>query len=43
MQILKVPEDNEKQNPEKPYTNKCQKHIACSCGYKFLCIDDKFS
>ena len=38
-----MPEDNEKQNPEKSYTNKCRKHIACGYGYKFVCIDDKFS
>ena len=25
-----VPEDNGKQNPNEPYTNKYQKHIACS-------------
>ena len=38
-----VPEDNAKQNPEESYTNKYQKHVACSCGYKLVCIDDKFS
>ena len=38
-----APEDNEKQNPEKPYTNKYQKHITCSYGYKLVCVDDKFS
>ena len=38
-----VPEDNGKQNPEEPYTNKYQKHIACSYGYKLVCVDDKFS
>ena len=37
-----VPEDNENQNPEKFYTN-YQKHIACSYGYKLVCVDDKFS
>ena len=26
-----------------PYTNKYQKHVACSCGYKLVCVDDKFS
>ena len=35
-------ENNGKQNPEESYTNKCQKHIACSCGYKLVCVDDKF-
>ena len=27
-----VPENNEKQNPEEPYTNKSQKYITCSYG-----------
>ena len=27
-----VPENNEKQNTEEPYTNKSQKHIICSYG-----------
>ena len=36
-----VPEDNGKQNPEEYYTNKYQKHIACSYGYKLECVDDK--
>ena len=34
-------EDNEKQNPKD--ANKYQKHIACSYGYKLVCVDDKFS
>ena len=38
-----VPEDNRKQNPEESYTNKYEKHIACSYGYKLVCVDDKFS
>ena len=37
-----VPEDNGKQHPEEPYTNKYQKHIACSYGYKLVCVDDRF-
>ena len=28
-----VPEDNKKQNPYESYTNKYQKHVACSYGY----------
>ena len=28
-----VPGDNRKQNLEQSYTNKYQKHIACSYGY----------
>ena len=38
-----VPDDNVKQNPDESYTNKHQKHVACSYGYKLVCIDDKFS
>ena len=38
-----VAEDNRKQNPEESYTNKYQKHVACSHGYNFVCVDDKFS
>ena len=38
-----VPINNGKQNPEKYHTNKYQKHIVCSCGYKLLCVDDKFN
>ena len=38
-----VPEDKGKQNPEESYTNKYYKHIACSYGYKLVCVDDKYS
>ena len=38
-----VPQENGKQNPKDSYTNKSQKHIACSYGYKLVCVDDKFS
>ena len=37
------PQNNEKQNPEESYMNKHQKYIACSYGYKLVCVDDKFS
>ena len=37
------PRNNEKQNPDKSYTNKYQKHIATIYCYKLLCVDDKFS
>ena len=36
-----VPEDNGKPNPEESYTNKYQKHIAYSYGYKLVWSDDK--
>ena len=37
-------QDNKrKQNPEESYTNKYQKHITCSYGYKLVCVDDKFT
>ena len=42
-QSILVPEDNGKQNPTEPYTNKYQKHAACSYGYKLVFVDDKFS
>ena len=35
-------EDNGKQNPNGTYTNKYQKHVACSYGYKLVCVYDKF-
>ena len=38
-----VSEDNGKENPEKSYTNKYQKHVACSYGYKLVCLNDNFS
>ena len=25
------------------YTNKYQKHVACSYGYKLVCVDNKFN
>ena len=28
---------------QKSYTNKYQKHIGCSYGFKLICVDDKFS
>ena len=37
-----VPEGNGKQNPKESCTNKYQKHIACSHGYKLVCVDNKF-
>ena len=38
-----VPENTWKQNPEESYTKKYQKNIACSYGYKQVCINDEFS
>ena len=38
-----VPEDNKNQSPNESYTNKYQKHFACSYGYKLVQVDDKFS
>ena len=35
-------EDNGEQNPRVLY-EKYQEHIACSYGYKLVCVDDKFS
>ena len=36
-------EDNGNQNSNELYTNKYQKDVACSYGYKLVCIDGKFS
>ena len=38
-----VPVNSQKQNPDKSYTNKYQKHAPCSFGYKLPCADDTFS
>ena len=38
-----MPEYNGQSHRERSYTNKYQKHIAFSYGYKLLCVDDKFS
>ena len=40
-EIILVPEDNEKQNRNESSTNKYQKHVTCSYGYKLVCVDDK--
>ena len=37
-----VPEEYGKQNPNEFYTNKYQKHVAYSYGYKLICVADKF-
>ena len=41
-ETILVPEENRNQNPNKSYTNKYQKHIACSYGYKLVCVYDDF-
>ena len=40
--IIIVPEDNGKLNPEEPHTKKYQIHVACSYGYKLVCVDEPF-
>ena len=42
-EIILLPENNGKQNLNESYTNKYQKHIPCSYGYKLVCVNDKFS
>ena len=37
-----VPEANGKQNLDESCTNKYQKHVASSYGYKLVCVDDKY-
>ena len=36
-----VPKDNVKQNQNEPFSSKYQKHVACSYGYKLVCVGDK--
>ena len=44
MQILKLLlKDKGKQNPEASYTKKYKKDIACSYGYKLVCVNGSFS
>ena len=38
-----VPEHNGKQNPNEGQTNKYQKHVGCSYGYKLVYVNDKFT
>ena len=42
-QSILVAEDIGKQNPNEFYTNKYQKHVACSYDYKSVCVHDTFS
>ena len=35
--ISKIRDSNES------YNDKYQNHVACGCGYKLVCVDDKFS
>ena len=34
-----VQEDHREQNSEESYTNKYQKHVACSDGYNSVCVN----
>ena len=38
-----MPENIGQKSPEESYTNKYQKHITCSYGYKLVYVVDKFS
>ena len=38
-----VPKDNREKNLDEFYTYKYQKYGACSCGYKLVFVDNKFS
>ena len=38
-----MPADDGKENLNESYTNKYQKHVACSCDCKSVSVDDKFS
>ena len=37
--IILVLKDNRKQNAEGSYTSRCLKYVACSRGYKLVCLD----
>ena len=39
-EIIPVSSDNVKQNPDESYTDKYQKHVACSYVYKWLSVDE---
>ena len=43
LESVLVPEDNRNRNSIEFHTNKYQKHVACSYGYQFVCVEDKFS
>ena len=42
-EYILVTEDNGNESPEQCYTNKYKIYIACSYGYKLVCVDNKFS
>ena len=42
-QSILVPKDNGKQDSNEPCTNNYQKCVACSYGYKLICVDDKLN
>ena len=35
-----VVKKNGKRNPNESYTSKYQEHVACSHGYKLICVND---
>ena len=39
-EIILVPENDEKQNPDEPYTNKHQNHVVCRYDDTLVCVDD---
>ena len=41
-QLILVPGDTRKQNPKAFYTEKYQKDIVCSYGYKLVCVYNRF-
>ena len=38
-----ISENNGKENPDEPYTNKYQSHLDCNVDYKLVRADDQFS
>ena len=41
-EIILVPQDTKKQNPDVSYTNKHQNHVPCSYSYKIVCVNVHF-
>ena len=43
LESILVPEGNGNQHSKESYTNKYQKHVACSYDLELVCVDDRFS
>ena len=43
VESIVVSENNEKKNPNEPYTKRHQRNTAWTCDYKLVCVDDTFN